>query len=148
MRSARNEQNVRLYGIPRAGQDAFALDGLLAMQTRSFDELQPLFNSAGMFAVAVVVKDAFAPGDAKNGILAPGENYGVFDGNVRLVIVAIQSPGLQLPAGELAFVHQQMEWMLVVIALFGDGVESGDKFLFTEGIFVLAGFHREMVRPS
>src|SRR5258708_17549870 len=101
-----------------------------------------------MFAVAVVVDDALARGNAKGGILAASENYGVFDGDVRLVVVAIQSPGLQLAAGELAFVHQQVEWMLVVIALFGDGVESGDKFLFTEGIFVLAGFHREMVRPS
>src|SRR5436309_3114863 len=105
MRSARNEQYISLHCIARAGQYAFALDGLLAMQTRAFDELQPLFDSAGMFAVAVVVKDAFAPGDAKNGILAAGENYGVFDGNVRLVVIAIQSPGLQLPAGELAFVH-------------------------------------------
>src|SRR6266850_1151759 len=104
MRSARNEQDVRLYGIARAGQDAFALDGLLAMQTRSFDESEPFFDSTRVFAVAVVVKDAFAPSDAKGGILAAGENYGVFDGNVRLVIVAIQSPGLQLPAGELAFV--------------------------------------------
>src|SRR5579859_7587543 len=101
-----------------------------------------------MFAIAVVVEDAFAPGDAKGGVLAARENRRVFDGDVRLVVVAIEGPGLQLPARELAFVHQQVERMLVVIALFADGVESGDKFLFAEGLFVLAVFHSEMLSPS
>src|SRR5579859_6884528 len=148
MRCARNEQNVGLDGIARRGQNTFAIDGLLATQTRSLHELQPLLDSAGVFAVAVVIEDAFAPRNTKRGVLAARQNRRVFDGDVRLVVVAIEGPGLQLPARELAFVHQQVERMLVVIALFADGVESGDKFLLAEGDFVLAGFHKEMVRPS
>src|ERR1700721_1487887 len=101
-----------------------------------------------MLAVAIVVEDALPPGHAKRGILAARQNRRVLDGNVRLIIVAVERPGLQLPAVERALVHQKMKWMLVVIALLADGVESGDKFLLAEGIFVLAVLHRGMSRPS
>jgi len=34
-----------------------------------------------------------------------------------LIVITVQRPGLELPAAELAFVHQQMKRMLVVITL-------------------------------
>src|ERR1700757_231880 len=148
MRCARNEQDVGLYGVTRGRKNPFTIDRLFPMEAGALHQFQPFFDSAAMFTVAVVIEDAFAPGDAKDGVFAARQDYGVFDGYVRLVVVAIQSPCLQLAAREFAFVHQQMEWMFVVIALFAYGVEPGDKFLFTEGVFVLVGFHREMVRPS
>jgi len=45
-------------------------------------------------------------------------------GMPALVVVAIERPSLQLAARQLAFMHQQMKWVLVVIALFADSVES------------------------
>ncbi len=70
------------------------------------------------------------------------------DGDVRLVVVAVERPGLQLAARQFAFMHQQMKRMFVVVALFADGMEPGDEFFFAEWLFVLAVFHREMLRPS
>ena len=79
-----------------------------------------------------MVEDALAPGEAEGGIFAAREDRGVFDGNAALVVVAIQGPGLKLAARELAFVHQHVKWVLVVIALFADGVKSGDEVGFRE----------------
>jgi hypothetical protein len=39
---------------------------------------------------------------------------------------------LELAAGELAFVHQEMEGVFVVVALFADCVEAGDEVGFGE----------------
>src|ERR1700731_4896939 len=148
MRRSRDKQHVGLYCVPRCWQNPVALDGLLSGEPRPFHELQPFLDTARLFAVAIVIDDALAPGDAKRGVFAAGQNRRVLDGNMRLVIVAIQSPSLQLPASELAFVHEQVKWMLVVIALFANGMESRDKFLFVERLFVLAVIHKEMLRPS
>ncbi len=128
-----DEIDVGLDGVARGGEDAFAADGLIAGEAGGFDEAQPLFDAAGFGAVAVVIEDALAPGEAEGGIFGARENRGVFDGDAALVVVAIERPGLELAAGELAFVHQEMEGVLVVIALFADGVEAGDESGFGEG---------------
>ncbi len=67
-----------------------------------------------------MINDALAPGAAEIGVFATGENGGVFDGDAALIVVAIEGPGLQLAASELAFVHAQMEGMAMVVALFAD----------------------------
>ena len=113
------------------------MDGLFAREAGGFDEAEPLFDAAGFGAVAVVIDDAFAPGEAEGGIFGAREDGGVFDGDAALVVVAIEGPGLELAAGEFAFVHQEMERMLVVVALFADGVEAGDEFVGRRGSFSL-----------
>ena len=130
-----DEIDVGLDGVARGGEDAVAIESLFAREASGFDEPQPLFDAAGFRAVAIVIDDAFAPGQAEGGIFAAREDGGVFDGDAALVVVAIQSPGLELAARELAFVHQQVEWMFVVIALFADGVKAGDEVGFGERRF-------------
>ena len=109
------------------------MDGLLAGKAGGFDEVQPFFDAAGFGAVAVVIEDALAPGEAEGGIFGAREDCGVFNGDAALVVVAVERPGLELAAGEFAFVHQEMEGMFVVVALFADGVEAGDEVGFGEG---------------
>src|SRR6202040_3169736 len=87
----------------------------------------PLFNAAGSCAIAIVIEDALAPRDAEGGIFAAGQDCGVFDGDAALVEVAVEGPGLELAARELAFVHQQVEGVLVVVALFADGLEASNE---------------------
>ena len=82
----------------------------------------------GLRAVAIVIDDAFAPGAAEIGIFGARQDGGVFDRDAALIVVAIEGPGLKLAARELAFVHQKMKWVLVVIALFADGLKAGDEF--------------------
>jgi len=69
---------------------------LFARQTGGFDEAQPFFNAAGSCAVAIVIEDAFAPCETEGGIFAAREDGGVFDGDAALIVVAIESPRLEL----------------------------------------------------
>ena len=123
-----DEIDVSLHGESSGGKDAVALDGLLAREAGGFDKLEPFFDAAGMRGVAVVVDDAFAPSHAEGGIFAARENGGIFDGDAALIVIAIEGPGLKLAARKFAFVHEQMKGMFVMVALFTDGVESGNKF--------------------
>jgi hypothetical protein len=74
-------------------------------------------------------------------VIGAGQEGGVFARDVGLVVIAIESPGLKLAAGERPFMHQFVKGMLMMIALFADGVEAGDEFLFGEYMFFLLG-HR------
>ncbi len=91
----------------------------VASTSRSHFSIPP-----GPRAVAIVVDDALAPGPPKSGILAARENRGILDRDAALICVAIQRPGLQLPAREFSFVHQQVKRMPVVVTLLADGMES------------------------
>jgi len=48
------------------------------------------------------------------------------------VVVAIERPGLKLAARKLAFMHEEMKGVLVVVALFTNGVKAGDERGFRE----------------
>ncbi len=71
-----------------------------------FHETQPLFDAAGLGVIAIVIEDAFAPGDAEPGVFAARENCGVFDGYSALIVVTIECPSLKLAAREPALVHE------------------------------------------
>ena len=45
-----------------------------------------------------MIDEAFAPGSAKGVIVGAGQQRGVFAGDVALIVVAIEGPGLQLAA--------------------------------------------------
>src|SRR5258705_12831021 len=84
-----------------------------------------LFRSLG--AVAVMIEDAFAPSEAEQGVFAAREDGRVLDGDAALVVVTIESPRLKLAPREPAFVHEQVKGMLVMVALFSDGMKAGDE---------------------
>ena len=79
--------------------------------------------------VSVMIDNAFPPARAETPDRRARKNDRVFDRNDRLVVIAVQRPGLQLPAAEFAFVHQQMKGMLVVIALFADLAQRRTQLL-------------------
>ena len=81
-----------------------------------------------MSAIAIVIDDPFAPSAAEGGVIVARKDDGVLDRNDALVVVAIERPGLQLRAGELAFVHQQMERMAMVVSLRADRAQVGFQF--------------------
>src|SRR6266446_520993 len=110
MRVIGNEVNVSLNGETSRGKNAIAADGALAGQASGFDKPQPFFNAAGLGAVAVMIQDAFA----------------------ALIVITIQRPGLKLASRKLAFMHEQVKRMLVVIALFANGVKASDELRFRE----------------
>src|SRR2546429_9363331 len=132
MRSSRDKFDVGLNGVTCCRQDAGATKSEVPRKPGSFDETQPFFDAAGLGAVAVMIKDTLPPGEAEHGVFATSEDGRVFDGDTTLIVITIESPGLKLAAREPAFVHQQVKWMFVVIALFSDGIKASDELGFRE----------------
>jgi len=132
MRAHGNEIHVGLHGVTRCRQDSGVTKREIAREAGGFDQAQPLFDAAGIGSIAVVIEDALAPGEAEGRVFASREDGCIFDGDTALIVVAIKRPGLQLAAGELAFMHQQMKWMLVVVALLANGMKAGDELGFGE----------------
>src|SRR5690242_14427576 len=118
MRTGGYEVNVGLNDETSRGENAVAAERVFAGQAGGFDKTQPLFNAARLDAVAIMIEDAFAPGEAKVRIFAARQNGRIFEGNAALIVVAVQRPRLELAPRELTFVHKQVKRMLVVIALF------------------------------
>lgn len=69
------------------------------IQAGSFGQLQPALHFALGAIVAILVQDALAPRAGERRIVTRKDD-GILDGNHALVIVALQGPGLQLPAGK------------------------------------------------
>src|SRR5258708_4891285 len=106
VRASGYEVDVGLNGETRRGENAIAAERVFAREAGGFHETQPLFNAAGLGAVAVMIEDAFAPGEAEPGVFTARENRGVFDGYSALIVVTIECPGLKLAAREPALVHE------------------------------------------
>src|SRR5262245_16681320 len=132
MRARRNEMDVSVYGKTSRGKNAFAADGMDACQAGCFDKFEPFFNAAGSAAVAIMIHQTFAPGDAKALIVRASKECGVLSWNMALVVVAIERPSLHLAAAQRSFVHEFVKRVLMVIALFADRVKSGDEVGFGE----------------
>ena len=100
--------------------------------------------------VTIVIDYALAPGTAKDRIGSAGKNDRIFDRDDALVIVAIQSPSLELPSAEAAFMHHQVEGVLVVVAFLTDGAQLRPEFIECEqaGIFRARGLYRSNCHPS
>jgi hypothetical protein len=76
-----------------------------------------------------MVDETRAPFAAHGEILATRDQARVLDGNHRLVIVAIESPGLHLTFAALAAVQQCMERMQAMVAFGADIAQRGFKFV-------------------
>jgi len=111
-----------------------------------------LLNAAGIVSVAVVIDHTLAPCQTERRVLAARQDGRIFHRYMALVVVAVECPGLQLPARQLAFMHQGVKRMLMVIAFFADGVKSGDEFTFRQHLFFYhganGGVHNSSSIPS
>src|ERR1039457_2307384 len=130
MRALADEIHVGADSIFCGGQNSVAANGLFARESGGLDKLQPFLDSAGARAVAIMIDDALAPREAKRRIVGAREDRCVLDGNAALIGIAVQRPGLQLAAREFSFVHQQVERMLMVVALLANGAELRDEVGF------------------
>src|SRR5260370_25638415 len=104
--ASRYEGDVGLDRETRRGKNAIAAECMFARQAGGFHETQPLFDAAGLGAIAIVIEDALTPGEAESGVFTARENRVVFDGYAALLVVTIECPGLKLTAREPALVHE------------------------------------------
>src|ERR1700732_4338313 len=135
---------VGLHRKSSGRQNAIAVQRLLAWQSGGLHQSQPFFNAAGIISVAVVVNHPLAPRQPERWILAARQNGRIFQRYMALVVVAVQRPGLQLPARELALMHQQMKRVLVVITLFANCMKSGDEFTLWQHLFFCRAANRDV----
>src|SRR4029078_263224 len=124
-----HEMHVGLDGKTRARQDSAQGRDVTALKPEAVGELEPPRNAAVAFALAIMVDETRAPFAAHGEILATRDQARVLDGNHRLVIVAIESPGLHLTFAALAAVQQCMERMQAMVAFGADIAQRGFKFV-------------------
>src|SRR5206468_1895658 len=74
--------------------------------------------------LVVVVVDAPDPRAAKRTVLALRKDDRVFDGDARLVVVAVAHPRADRVLRELAAVHREVKRVLVVVARRADRAEA------------------------
>src|SRR4030088_1004190 len=143
---------IGLHCVSCRRQYPVAVQCLLAWQSGGLHQPEALFNAAGIVSVPVVVDNTLAPCQAERRILTVRQDGRIFHRYMALVVVAVECPGLQLPARQLAFMHQGVKRMLMVIAFFADGVKSGDEFTFRQHLFFYHGangsVHNSSSMPS
>src|SRR5262249_28706391 len=107
---------------PKAGrrQQARERDAVGAAGPAPVGELEPARDAAVAFALAVVVDEAAAPFPPQRGVVATRDQARILHRNHRLVVVAIERPGLNLAFGAFAAVQQRVEGVQPVIALRAD----------------------------
>src|ERR1700730_5795573 len=97
---------IGLHREPCGWQDDIAVQRLLTRQSGGLHQSQPLFDAAGIVSVPVMIDNALTPCLTERWILAACQNSSIFQRYMALVVVAVQCPGLQLPARQFSFVHQ------------------------------------------
>src|SRR5580658_2601918 len=127
---------IGIHGIANAGQNAGARNNLVARKTGGLGELNPLFNAPNSFAIAVMVHDALSPGAPEGWIVALGKYERIFNGNVALVVIAVQRPGLNLSPRQRSRVHPKMEGVAMVVTSFAHSLQALAQLLGREqGVF-------------
>src|SRR5262249_54320 len=92
-------------------------------------DLAPAADAAVAFALAVVVDEAAAPFPPQRGVVATRDQARILHRDHRLVVVAIERPGLNLAFGAFAAVQQRVERVQPVIALPADAPQLRLEFL-------------------
>ncbi len=109
--------HIGVYGKAGGRQDTLGAGDIGGVQAYALGQLHPARDAAGALGVAIMVDDTAAPFAAILHIGQPRHQRRVLDRDHRLIIVAVQRPGLHLRAGELAVVQQPMKRMQAVVTL-------------------------------
>src|SRR5262245_11929054 len=124
-----HEVHVGLDREPRGGQQPRKRDDIVAVESDPVRQLEPARDAAVALAFAVMVDEAAAPFPPQRRIVAARDQAGIFDRDHRLVIVAVERPGLNLALGALAAVQQTVERMQTVVAPRPDVAQLRLEFL-------------------
>src|ERR1700721_2261486 len=73
------------------------------------------FDSAGILAIAIVIENALHPGASHGSIRAIGQNGGILDRDVDLIVEAIRHPAANLLRRRGTGIHHHIEGMMNVV---------------------------------
>src|SRR5580700_2184051 len=124
-----HEMHIGFDGELRRRQQAAQRHHVIAVEPEPVGEFQPARDAAFAVALAVVIDEAAAPFAPRRLILAAGDQARVLDRDHRLIIVAVERPGLDLALGAFAAVQELVERMQPVIPPRADVAERGFKLL-------------------
>src|SRR6185369_10531625 len=111
-----HESDIGIHGEAGAGEETLARGDIVAVEAQGIGQDEPTLDAAFPGLVAVMIDDALAPDAPQLRIVHPGHERGILHRDTALVIEAVQRPGLDLGALELAAVEKAMEGMAVVIS--------------------------------
>src|SRR5262249_45482092 len=97
------------------GQQAAQRSHVVSVEAETISKLEPPSDAAVTFVIAVLVDKPRAPFAAHRRVVAPRDEACVFDRYHRLIIVAIESPGLDLAFAAFSAMQQVMKRMQTVI---------------------------------
>src|SRR5579862_6204632 len=118
-----DQRQISVDSVADGGKHASLGNYEIARYASGLREADPLFDPTRRARFAIVIDNAFSPDAAKLGRVAARKDQSVFDGDGFLIVIAVEGPSLKLAARELAFVHQPVKWMLMVITFFADGAQ-------------------------
>ncbi len=107
----------------RPGQQPAGRDDVVAIEPETIGELEPARDTAVALRLPIVVDEARAPLAAHGGIVAAGDQARILDRDHRLVIVAIERPGLDLALAAFAVMQEAMKRVQPVIAFGADAAQ-------------------------
>src|SRR5882757_1030740 len=121
----------------RRQQPAFG-DYIVSIETDAAGQPQPALDAAFLRrgaragCITVVVDQTAAPIASQFGIVAARKQVGVLDRDHRLIVVAIERPGLDLPLGAEPAVQEMMERMQAVVTPCADIPQFCFELVFTQ----------------
>src|SRR5262245_59156744 len=94
----------------------FFIEKIIMAESNCLGQDKPGLNSPFSFGEAVVVTDTMEPESSRLAQGTAGDDGGIFDRDVFLVVESISNPTFNLLWRELATVHIPVKWVLIVVA--------------------------------
>src|SRR5262249_19528016 len=138
-----DEADIGIDGEAGGRQEPPTGGHIIAVEAEGIGQDEPPLDAALPRLVAVMIDDALAPDAAQLWILDPGHEGRILHRDTTLIIEAIQCPGLDLRAPQLAAVKPDVEGMPVVVALGTNGPEARLQFIWRQKLA-----HNSISMPS
>src|SRR5271166_2164602 len=121
-RAAANDIQIFIHRKACSRKNPFTSANLSRIETSGLRQLYPTLDTAFAGSIAIVIDYALAPRSAEDRVRTARQDNRILNRDDALIVIAVQRPGLQLAAAQLAFVHQQMKRVLVMVALLASGL--------------------------
>src|SRR4051794_12691716 len=113
----------------RAGEKPAQRGHILAPEPQSAGQLEPARDAAVVLALPIMIVQAAPPLAPDRAVFAARNQARILDWDQRLIIIAIECPGLHLALGAFATVQQPVKRMQAMIALRTDIAQLGFQLI-------------------
>src|SRR5271166_3299722 len=115
-RSLAHKMDIGVNRKARCRQQARERDDVIAVEPEGSGKRKPARDPAAVCGLTVMVDEPAAPLAPQRRVVATRDQACVLHRDLRLVIVAVERPGLDLALAAFAAVQQRMEWMQAMVS--------------------------------